>query len=85
MVLRRRSILAHEANLYDEKESHGIPTVAASLREALEHLDDHRDFLKAGNVFCDELIDGFIDLKMKEVKELEMTPQPLEFQLYYGV
>lgn len=76
---------AHEANLYDEKESHGIPTVAASLREALEHLDDNRDFLKAGNVFCDEVIDGFIDLKMKEVKELEMTPQPLEFKMYYGV
>ena len=76
---------AHEANLYEEGKSQGIPTVAGSLREALEHLDQNRDFLKVGHVFCDELIDGFIELKMQEVKALETTPQPLEFKMYYGV
>ncbi|MEB3703120.1 Glutamine synthetase 1 [Candidatus Bealeia paramacronuclearis] len=76
---------AHEANLYDERMSHGIPTVSASLREALESLDHSRDFLNAGGVFCNELIDGFIELKMQEAKALEMTPQPIEFKMYYGV
>ena len=35
----------------------GIPTVSASL-ESLNELDKDRDFLKAGGVFSDNLIDA---------------------------
>ena len=59
--------------------------VCGSLREALYSLDKDRDFLKAGNVFTDKLIDSYISLKMEEVQQLERTPHPVEFEMYYSV
>ncbi|MCI5049748.1 MAG: type I glutamate--ammonia ligase [Rickettsiales bacterium] len=78
---------AMDKNLYDlpPEELKDIPTVAGSLREALEALDADRDFLKKGDVFNDDQIDGYIDLKMEEVEEWETTPSPVEFKMYYSV
>lgn len=76
---------AHEGNLYDPKFSQGIPQVAGSLSQALDALEQDRDFLKKGGVFTDDLIDGFIELKREEVRSLDHTPQPIEFKMYYGV
>lgn len=75
-----------DKDLYDlpAKELKEIPTVSASLREALESLDKDRDFLKAGGVFEDDQIDSFIELKMEEVMRYEMTPHPVEFDMYYS-
>ena len=76
-----------DKNLYDlpPAELAEIPTVSGSLREALERLDADRAFLKAGNVFSDDLIDAYIELKMEEVEYFEQTPHPVEFDLYYSV
>ena len=75
-----------DKDLYDlpPEELKEIPTVAASLREALESLDKDRDFLKAGGVFTDDFIDSFIELKMQEVIRFEHTPHPVEFDMYYS-
>jgi len=67
------------------EELKDVPTVCSSLREALESLDADRAFLNKGDVFGDDLIDGYIDLKMEEVKRFEITPHPVEFQMYYSV
>jgi glutamine synthetase len=78
---------AMDKDLYDlpPEELKQIPTVCRSLREAMEHLDSDRDFLKAGGVFDDDQIDAFIDLKMAEVLRFEMTPHPVEFDMYYSL
>ncbi|HET9217430.1 MAG TPA: type I glutamate--ammonia ligase [Terriglobia bacterium] len=78
---------AMDKNLYDlpPKELKKIPTVCGSLREALSNLDKDRAFLKAGDVFADDMIDSFIELKMEEVARFEMTPHPVEFEMYYSV
>lgn len=78
---------AMDKNLYDlpPEELTDIPTVAGSLREALEALDADRDFLKKGDVFNDDQIDGYIALKMEEVEQWEITPSPIEFKMYYSV
>jgi glutamine synthetase len=78
---------AMDKNLYDlpPEELKDIPTVSASLREALESLDADRDFLKAGGVMDDDQIDAYIELKMEENMRYEMTPHPVEFDLYYSV
>ncbi|GAB4520597.1 MAG: type I glutamate--ammonia ligase [Parvularculaceae bacterium] len=75
-----------DKDLYDlpPEEKKGLPTVCSSLRQALEALDEDRDFLKRGNVFNDEQIDGYIDLKQEEVTRFESTPHPVEFDLYYS-
>ncbi len=76
-----------DKNLYDlpPEELKKIPTVCGSLREALGSLDKDRDFLKTGGVFDDDLIDAYIELKMEEVIRFEMTPHPVEFDMYYSV
>ena len=76
-----------DKDLYDlpPEELTDIPTVCGSLREALGALDADRDFLKKGEVFNDDLIDGYIDLKWEEVYYLEHTTHPVEFEMYYSV
>ena len=76
-----------DKDLYDlpPEELQGIPTVCASLREALESVDADRDFLKAGNVMDDDQIDAYIELKEEENVRYEMTPHPVEFDMYYSV
>ncbi|AGA64371.1 Glutamine synthetase type I [Liberibacter crescens BT-1] len=75
-----------DRNIYNmpPDEIKNIPRVCNSLREALESLNNDREFLKKGNVFDDDQIDSFIELKMEEVIRLEMTPHPLEFEMYYS-
>ena len=76
-----------EKDLYDltiEEESE-IPTVCSSLEQALEALDQDRDFLTAGGVFSDDMIDGYIALKMDEVNRFRMTTHPVELDMYYSL
>jgi len=78
---------AMDKDLYDlpAEEAKAIPTVCHSLDQALEFLDADRDFLTAGGVFTNDLIDGYIDLKMEEVTRLRMTTHPVEFDMYYSL
>ena len=78
---------AMDKNLYDlpPEELSDVPTVCASLEEALGALSADREFLKKGDVFTDDLIDGYIALRTEEVRAFQMTPHPLEFALYYSV
>ncbi|HSE78704.1 MAG TPA: type I glutamate--ammonia ligase [Alphaproteobacteria bacterium] len=76
-----------DKNLYDlpPEELKQVPQVCGSLREAIGHLDEDREFLKRGDVFSDDLIDSYIELKWEEVYAFEHTPHPIEFQMYYSV
>ena len=76
-----------DKNLYDlpPAELAKIPTVAGSLREALACLDADRGFLKMGSVMTDDMIDAYIALRMEENMRYEMTPHPVEFDMYYSV
>ena len=78
---------AMDKDLYDlpAEEAANIPTVCHSFDQALEVLDADRDFLTVGGVFTDDLIDGYIDLKMEEVTTMRMTTHPVEFDLYYSL
>ena len=78
---------AMDKDLYDlpPEELQDIPTVSASLREALESLDADREFLTQGDVFTTDQIDAYIELKMEEVIQFEHTPHPVEFSMYYSV
>ncbi len=67
-----------------EDEVKNIPTVCGSLREAMENLDKDRKFLTQGNVFTDDQIDAYIALKFEEIYNLEHTPHPMEFEMYYS-
>jgi glutamine synthetase len=78
---------AMDKDLYDlsPEEEAGLPTVCFSLEEALNSLDADRDFLKAGDVMSDDLIDAYIALKSDDVTLIRKTTHPVEFQLYYSL
>jgi glutamine synthetase len=78
---------ALDKDLYDlpPEELAGVPTVAHSLEEALDALDADREFLKAGGVFTDGAIDGYLAIKREEVSYLRMLTHPAEFEMYYSV
>jgi glutamine synthetase len=63
----------------------GVPTVANSLEQALQALDADRDFLRAGDVFSEGAIDGYLALKQEEVDYLNATTHPAEFEMYYSL
>jgi glutamine synthetase len=75
-----------DKDLYDLPfhEAEAIPTVCSSLEQALEHLRQDRTFLLQGNVFSNDLIDSYINLKMAEVTRMRMTTHPVEFDMYYS-
>ena len=76
-----------DKNLYDlpPEEQQNVPTVCGSLREALNHLEQDCAFLKKGDVFTDDILQGYMELKWQEVQAFETSPHPIEFQMYYSV
>jgi glutamine synthetase len=77
---------AMDKNLYDlpPAELAEVPTVCASLREALDSLAADHDYLLKGDVFTKDQIESYIELKMADVARFEMTPSPVEFDMYYS-
>ena len=76
-----------DKDLYDlpPEEETEVATVSHSLDQALDALDSDRDFLKAGGVMTDDMIDAYVELKIEEVQRLRQATHPLEFEMYYSV
>ena len=77
---------ASDKNLYDlpPEEEAKIPTVAHSLEMALEALQADHDYLLKGNVFTKDALDAYVEVKMEEVRRLNTTTHPVEFEMYYS-
>ncbi len=77
---------AADKNLYDlpPEEEALIPTVAHSLEMALDALKADHEFLLKGGVFTKEMLDAYIELKMEDVRRLNTTTHPVEFEMYYS-
>jgi glutamine synthetase len=77
-----------DKDLYDlpPEELKKVPQVPGSLQESLAALEADQDFLKAGGVFTDDLIETWIEYKtLHEVDEIRLRPHPWEFMLYYDI
>lgn len=76
-----------DKDIYDlpPEEEKMLPTVAHGLDVALEALAADRDFLTAGGVMGNDMIDAYIALKMEEVNRLRLEPHPCEFDMYYSI
>jgi glutamine synthetase len=60
-------------------------TVSSSLDVALEALNKDREYLIQGDVFSNDLIDAYIELKMQEVTRIRQATHPVEFEMYYSL
>src|SRR5580658_4210216 len=77
-----------DKDIYDlsPEEMRNVPSMPASLEEALSCLEDDHGFMMKGDVFTEELIETFIDYKRKnEADAIRLRPHPYEFALYYDV
>ena len=77
-----------DKDLYDlpPEELANVPQVPASLDEALRALEADNDFMKAGGVFTDDLIETWISYKrLSEIDQVRLRPHPWEFMLYYDI
>src|SRR5262245_1485900 len=77
-----------DKDIYDlsPEEMKAVPSMPASLDEALSCLEDDHSFLLKGDVFSAELIETFIDYKRKnESDAVRLRPHPYEFALYYDI
>jgi glutamine synthetase len=77
-----------DKDLYDlpPEELKKVPQVPASLDEALDALEADQDYLKAGGVFTDDLIETWIGYKrLNEIDAVRLRPHPWEFMLYYDI
>ncbi len=77
-----------DKDIYDlsPEEMKMVPSMPASLDEALRCLEDDHDFLLKGDVFTEELLEAFIEYKKKnEADAVRLRPHPYEFSLYYDI
>ncbi|HTK83317.1 MAG TPA: type I glutamate--ammonia ligase [Bacteroidota bacterium] len=77
-----------DVDIYDltPRELLKVPTAPGTLEQALRNLEKDHEFLLAGNVFTEDVIETWIDYKMeREVKPMQLRPHPYEFSLYYDV
>jgi glutamine synthetase len=77
-----------EIDLFEAEASEiaQIPQVPPSLEGALNALEADSDFLRAGGVFSDDLIETHLSYKRQnEVDAIRLRPHPYEFRLYYDI
>ncbi len=66
----------------EKKKLKGLPT---TLEQALDALEVDHDYLTAGGVFPEILLENFIKTKRAECRQLANIPHPAEFDLYYNL
>ena len=77
---------ALDKNIYglSAEEAAEIPSIPSSLDEALTNLKNDHEFLLAGDVFSEDLVNAWIDYKYDaEIDQTRLRPTPTEFFLYY--
>ncbi|MEV4261763.1 MULTISPECIES: type I glutamate--ammonia ligase [Kribbella] len=77
-----------DKDLYElpPEEHAGIPQVPTSLPAVIDSLEADHAFLLEGDVFTEDLIETWIDLKREqEIAPIQLRPHPHEFELYYDV
>jgi glutamine synthetase len=77
-----------DKDIYDlsPEEMRSVPSMPASLDEALSCLEQDHGFLIKGDVFSEDLIETYITYKRKnEADAIRLRPHPYEFALYYDI
>ena len=74
-----------EAKKKAEEEKKKIQGLPKSLGEALDALEADHDYLTAGGVFPEKLIEIWIKKRRAEVEQMSAIPHPAEFAKYYDL
>ena len=74
-----------DKNIYElpPAELKKVPSVPGSLAEACDFLAKDHQFLLKGDVFTEDVIETWIEMKRKEQDQIRLRPHPHEFHMYY--
>ncbi len=70
-----------EGNVYEKADDY--ERLPSSLCEALDALEKDKEYLLFEDVFTEDLINEWIELKRNEYREVSLRPVPLEFRMYF--
>lgn len=70
---------------WSEEKKATLLSIPADLAEAMQALKDDHEFLLAGGVFNEEIIESHISMKLKEHTAVSARPHPYEMMLYYNL
>lgn len=73
----------YDKNFLDELNSAKIQMLPRNLTEALDALEADHDFLKRGNIFDDQLLKQWVNLKNDEIHAIGTMPHPFEYKMYF--
>ncbi|MGC1181404.1 type I glutamate--ammonia ligase [Legionella sp.] len=78
---------AMDKDLYDlpPEELVDVPTVCVSLEQSIENLRANHEFLLQGDVFTNDFINNYINMKEEEITKIRSLTHPYEFELYYSL
>ena len=76
-----------ETNLYElpREELEKIRSFPSSLAEALDALEEDREYLTADGVFPEYLLNEWISTKRKDIEAMRVVPHPWEVARYYDI
>jgi glutamine synthetase len=74
-----------DKNIYElsPSELKKVPFMPSSLTEACDALEKDHKFLLQGDVFTEDVIEQWLDMKRKEQDQIRLRPHPWEFHMYY--
>lgn len=77
----------YDFNLYNlsPEEQRKIRQLPRSLDEALDALEADHDFLTAGGVFPERLLEIWIDKRRRESARFSQLPHPVEYEMYFDL
>ncbi|MEW6703147.1 MAG: type I glutamate--ammonia ligase [Bacteroidota bacterium] len=75
----------YDKNFLLEEEKNKIHFLPRNLEEAIDALEADNDFLKRGNIFNDELLTQWINLKNEEIHSIGTMPHPFEYKMYFNL
>ncbi len=77
----------YDCNLYTlpEEEKAKLTGLPTNLDDALKALEEDHDYLTAGGVFPQRLLDQLVARYKKASSEINKLPHPMEFAMYYDL
>jgi len=74
-----------DKNILDPDVRDTIEFLPRSLADAISALKSDNDFLRYNNIFNDDLLTQWVNIKQEEVDAIATMPHPFEYKMYFNL
>ncbi len=75
----------HDKNFLKNDSIEQIHFLPRNLEESIDALEADNNFLRKGDIFSDELLEQWINVKREEVHSISTIPHPFEYKMYFNL